>query len=124
LLVAEVGGEIAGWGSLTAWSPRGAYARTAEGSVFVDARFRRAGIGEALLVEIVEAARRAGHRVILGRIEAGNESSRRMLGRCGFRSVGVMHAVGEKFGRVLDVEVFELVLDAAPAARASNRSAR
>jgi hypothetical protein len=38
-----------------------------------------------------------------------------------FRSVGVMHAVGEKFGRVLDVESFELVIDAAPVVPATPR---
>ena len=114
LVVAELDGTVAGWASLTAWSPRGAYSRTVEGSVFVDRRFRGSGVGAALLAEIVLASRRARHRVVLGRVEAHNDVSRRMLDRAGFRSVGVMHAVGEKFGRVLDVEVFELVLDATP----------
>jgi GNAT superfamily N-acetyltransferase len=35
--------------------------------------------------------------------------------RLGFRSVGVMHEVGEKFGRVLDVEMLELLLQGATA---------
>jgi phosphinothricin acetyltransferase len=121
LFVAEVDGAVAGWASLTPWSPRGAYARTVEGSVFVDARFRGGRVGAALLAQLAEAAGRAGHRVVLGRIEARNEASRRMLARAGFRSVGVMHAVGEKFGRVLDVEIFELVIDAAPVVPASPR---
>jgi phosphinothricin acetyltransferase len=112
LFVAEHGGEIAGWSCLSQWSPRGAYARTTEGSVFVRSDRRSAGVGAALLDAIVAAARAAGHRVVLGRIEASNEASRRMLRRAGFATVGVMHAVGEKFGRVLDVEVLELVLDA------------
>ena len=99
-----------GWGCLSPWSLRGAYARTVEGSVFVHADHRRRGVGRALLVALVERARTAGHRVVLGRIEARNEPSRRMLLELGFSSVGVMHAVGEKFGRVLDVELFELVL--------------
>jgi phosphinothricin acetyltransferase len=114
LVVADIDGTIAGWACLSSWSPRGAYARTAEGSVFVGRQFRDGGLGAKLLEHIVELARARGPRVVLGRIEAANAASRRMLERCGFRSVGTMHAVGEKFGRILDVEVFEIVLDASP----------
>ena len=114
LVVAELDGTIAGWACLSPWSPRGAYVRTTEGSVFVARAFRDRGLGAQLLGRIVDLACAAGHRVVLGRIEASNAASRHMLERCGFRSVGTMHAVGEKLGRVLDVEVFEIVLDASP----------
>jgi phosphinothricin acetyltransferase len=114
LVVAEDAGEILGWACLSSWSPRGAYARTVEGSVFVDRGRRRHGLGAQLLADLVARARAARHRVILGRIESSNEASRRLLGAAGFVSVGVMHAVGEKFGKVLDVEVFEIVLDSGP----------
>jgi L-amino acid N-acyltransferase YncA len=110
LVAVEPPSTVLGWGCLSPWSPRGAYARTVEGSVFVHADHRLRGVGRALLEAIVERARAASHRVVLGRIEASNEPSRKMLFKLGFSSVGVMHAVGEKFGRVLDVELFELVL--------------
>jgi phosphinothricin acetyltransferase len=110
LIVSVDGSEVTAWGSLTAWSPRGAYRRTVEASVFVHPNHRGRGIGADLLLGIVDLARAAEHRVILGRIEAGNAASRRMLLRLGFSSIGVMHRVGEKFGRVLDVELFEMVL--------------
>jgi L-amino acid N-acyltransferase len=110
LLVAEVGGNLVGWGTLSPWSPRGGYARTVEASVFVRRGARRGGVGAALLAALIEQAQRAGHRVVLGRIEATNEASRRLVLSVGFASVGVMHRVGEKFGRVLDVEIFELML--------------
>jgi GNAT superfamily N-acetyltransferase len=42
--------------------------------------------------------------------------------RLGFRSVGVMHEVGKKFGRVLDVEVLELLLQGATAAERPDRA--
>lgn len=110
LLVAEVGGDVVGWGTLSAWSPRGGYARTVEASVFVRCDARRSGVGATLLGSLVAQARRVGHRVVLGRIEATNEPSRRLASSVGFASVGVMHEVGEKLGRVLDVELFELLL--------------
>ncbi len=110
LVVAEEKGVIVGWASLSPWSPRGAYSRTVEGSLFVAQSRRRRGIGAALTASMIERARAAGHRVVLARVETGNQPSRRLLIRGGFTPVGVMHAVGEKFGRILDIELFELVL--------------
>jgi len=110
LLVVTVDGDVVGWGTLSPWSPRGGYARTVEASVFVRQGSRHGGVGTAILESLLEHARRAGHRVVLGRIEATNEASRRLALSQGFRSVGVMHQVGDKLGRVLDVELFELVL--------------
>jgi phosphinothricin acetyltransferase len=111
VLVAEEDGEVIGWASVSPWSDRRAYARTVEGSLFVREEYRRKGVGRALHVALVEAARAAGHGVMLARIERGNVASRELLLSNGFTSVGVMHAVGEKFGKLLDVELFELRLD-------------
>jgi L-amino acid N-acyltransferase YncA len=111
ILVAEENGEIVGWASLTPWSPRGAYARTVEGSLFVRDGHRGRGVGKALTCALIEHARRAGHGVLIARAETGNEPSRSLLLDSGFQSIGVMHRVGEKFGRLLDVELFELPLD-------------
>ena len=111
LLVAEEEGELLGWASLTPWSPRGAYERTVEGSLFVRSGDRGRGVGRALNEALLKWARAAGHGVLIARIERGNEASRRLLEASGFSSVGLMHRVGEKFEKLLDVEVFELMLD-------------
>lgn len=111
ILVAEEDGEVVGWASLTPWSERGAYARTVEGSLFVRDDRRGRGVGRALHEALVARARSAGHRVLIARIERGNEASRGLLLSGGFRSIGVMHSVGEKFGDLLDVELFEMALD-------------
>jgi phosphinothricin acetyltransferase len=111
LLVAEdASAAVVGWAGLQRWSPKKGYDGAVEASIFVAADQRRRGIGGQLLQAIVARAREVGHRVILGRIEATNEPSRALLARHGFATVGVMHAVGWKFGRVLDVELVELVL--------------
>ncbi len=49
VLVADDDGVVAGWAALSPWSTRGAYARTAEASVYVDEGHRREGIGRLLL---------------------------------------------------------------------------
>jgi L-amino acid N-acyltransferase YncA len=79
--------------------------------VFVAEGHRERGVGRELLVALIDGARQARHRVILARVESTNEGSRRLARSLGFASVGVMHQVGEKFGRVLDVELFELLLE-------------
>jgi phosphinothricin acetyltransferase len=64
--------------------------------------------------------------VVVARIEACNHESRALLLRNGFRTVGIMREVGRKFGRWLDVEVFELHLgDAAnPVTQPTRRDPR
>jgi 3-hydroxybutyryl-CoA dehydrogenase len=51
-----------------------------------------------------------GMHVLLSRICTENEVSLRMTERFGFSEVGVMHEVGEKFGRMLDVAILERLL--------------
>jgi phosphinothricin acetyltransferase len=104
------GTKVLGWASLSAWSERCAYARAAENSVYVAAEARGRGVGKALLAALVARARADGLAVLLARIVEGNPASRRLHLAAGFRSIGVMHGVGEKLGRVLDVELFELPL--------------
>ncbi len=51
VLVAIDGGELVGWASIGPWSPKGAYRRTGEVSVYVDEPARGRGIGRLLLRE-------------------------------------------------------------------------
>ena len=110
LLVAETTTGIVGWASLSSWAHHGAYDRTAEGSIYVHCDHRGRGVGRSLLREIIVEARRLGHHVLIARIEASNEVSRRLHLGAGFRSVGVMREVGYKNGRYLDAELLELLL--------------
>lgn len=112
VLVAERGGEIVGWGSLGQWSPRGAYARTAEVSVYVEREHRGGGIGGALLGALIERAPRGGIAVLLARIAGDNPASIALHRSFGFETIGIQRRSGEKFGRVLDVALMDLHLDA------------
>ncbi len=109
--MAEEDGALLGWGRLSPWSPRAAYARTAEDSVYVRADARGRGVGRALLDALVARARGAGIAVLVARIAEGNPASVRLHERAGFRPVGTMRRVGEKFGRLLDVAILDLHLD-------------
>jgi phosphinothricin acetyltransferase len=115
VLVAELGGAVVGWASLSSWSERCSYAGTAEISVYVGERWRNQGIGRTLLKELTAMGPAGGLHTILARIAEGNPVSRRLHQSAGFVTVGVMHEVGYKFGRFLDVELMERILAPGPA---------
>lgn len=115
ILVADAGGgAVAGWARLTPWSPRPAYARTAEDAVYAHPAHRGRGIGRALLLALVERARASGIAVIVARIAEGNPASVALHTSVGFTPIGTMRRVGEKFGRLLDVTLMDLHLDQPP----------
>lgn len=110
VLVAEEGGAVVGWASLSPYSERCAYARTAEVSVYVHREHRGKGLGRALMTRLIEAARAAGLGVLLARIASETAASLALHRSLGFSSVGTLRRVGEKFGRILDVELLDLQL--------------
>jgi len=110
VVVAERAGRVVGYGELKPWSPRKGYARTAEVSVFVARDARGAGAGRALLGELIARGRAAGLGVLLSRIGGESAASIALHGALGFRHLCTMERVGEKHGRVLDVELFDLQL--------------
>ncbi|MBN2247284.1 MAG: N-acetyltransferase [Coriobacteriia bacterium] len=111
VLIAEIDGAIAGWGALSPYSERPAYAATAELSVYVAAPHRSQGVGRALTCALVERGRRAALHVLLARICTENEASIAMVRSLGFTDAGTMHQVGWKFERWLDVATWEYDLD-------------
>jgi L-amino acid N-acyltransferase YncA len=111
IIVAEQGGVVIGWASLSSWSPRCAYARAGEVSLYVHHEHRRRGVGRRLLRGLIARARRSGLAVLLARIERSGRASLVLHRRLGFRRIGTMRRVGEKFGRLLDVELMDLHLD-------------
>jgi phosphinothricin acetyltransferase len=111
VLVAERDGRLLGWGSLSQWSARGAYERTAEVSIYVDRRHRGEGIGRTLLGALIERAPQGGIAVLLARIAGENPASIALHESLGFGRIGIQRRSGEKFGRVLDVTLMDLHLD-------------
>ncbi|MFO0962495.1 MAG: GNAT family N-acetyltransferase [Phycisphaerales bacterium] len=109
--VAEVDGRVVGWASLTRWSDRCAYDSTAETSFYVEPASQGRGIGRALLTDLVARARAAGLHALLARITVGSEASVRLHRALGFQPVGTLREVGRKFGKLLDVEMLQLVLE-------------
>jgi L-amino acid N-acyltransferase YncA len=111
VIVAEMSGQVAGWGSLSAYHARSAYRHTVENSIYVHHRHCRCGIGSLLLGELIVRARALGHHAIIAGIDADQAASVALHTKFQFVKVGQMKQVGLKFGRWLDVIYMELMLD-------------
>jgi L-amino acid N-acyltransferase len=103
-------GGVVGFGSISPFKERPAYATTVENSVFVHVDHRGRGVGKAILAELVRLATSHGFHAMIARIVGGNEASIRTHAACGFELVGVEREVGRKFGRWLDVVEMQRLL--------------
>jgi len=110
VIVAEIGGAVVGWGSLSRYNERAAYARTVENSVYVHHDWQRRGIGGTILVELIRLAKELGHHTIIAGIDADQAASVALHARYGFKKVGHMKELGNKFDRWLDVMYMQLML--------------
>jgi phosphinothricin acetyltransferase len=110
VLVAECDGVVVGWGSLSTWNKRAAYARTVEASVYVRSDQQRRGVGRVLLVALIDRARTLGHHVLIGGACTEQAGSIALQESLGFERVACFRQVGHKFGRWLDVAYFQIVL--------------
>jgi phosphinothricin acetyltransferase len=102
--------QISGWGSLSKFRERAAYAPTVEASVYIHHDFHRRGIGRAILVDLIERARAAGYHSLIGGASADQEASVALQESLGFKRVALLKEVGYKFGQWLDVVYLQLML--------------
>jgi L-amino acid N-acyltransferase len=111
VIVAERDGAVVGWGSLHHHKARRGYRFTVENSVYVDHRHHGAGVGSALLVELIARARAAGHHSILAGVETAQTASVRLHEHHGFVKVSHLREVGYKLERWLDVVYLQRMLE-------------
>lgn len=93
--VLEIDGELAGWLTLKTFLPRCAYRNTAEVSVYVDEKFRRRGVGRALISEAIGRAPEFGITAMVGLIFAHNGPSLRLFEQVGFEKWGLLPGVAQ-----------------------------
>ena len=88
LWVAEIEGQIAAWLSFHEFIRRPAYRGAVEISIYVHEKFRRRGIGRALLQRAIAEAPRLNVRALLGYVLGHNEVSLRLFEDAGFERWG------------------------------------
>ncbi|WP_367568505.1 N-acetyltransferase family protein [Lacrimispora sp.] len=111
LIVAEENGKAVGYASLSSYRDKEAYAATVELSVYIDKDYRRRGIAGALSSAILEIAReRDDIHTVVSVITGGNEASLLLHERLGFVHCGTIREVGVKFGKLLDIENYQMMV--------------
>jgi L-amino acid N-acyltransferase len=103
--------RLLGFGTYGPFRNWPAYKYTIEHSIYVDRDYRGQGLGRLLLVELIAAARRQSFHALIGGIDALNEASIALHRRMGFELCGTIRHAGFKFGRWLDLQFYELLLD-------------
>ncbi|MCY1212346.1 Phosphinothricin N-acetyltransferase [compost metagenome] len=107
-LVAELDGEVVGYGYAAPYRPRPAYRFTAEDSVYVRDGLEGRGIGRLLLERLIQRCEQQGYRQMIAMVgDSGNLASVGLHEHLGFRRVGVLENVGFKHGRWLDCVILQ-----------------
>lgn len=121
LFVAEWGGTVLGWASISPYSERECYAGIGEASVYIGRNARFQGMGRILLQALIEAAAERGYHKLIGRLISGNHPSRALCRSLGFREVGVHERHGRLGGGWVDVLLVERLI-APPESNASTET--
>jgi len=104
-------GVLLGFGSYGTFRAWPAYKYSAEHSVYVHKAHRGKGLGRLIMQELIAAARKNDKHVLVGGIDATNAGSIALHEQLGFRHVGTLPQVGYKFGRWLDLSLYQLILE-------------
>lgn len=111
LIVAEESGKVAGYASLSEYRSKDSYRTTVELSVYVAEAFRRKGVATRLMSAILDRARADGSiHTVVSVITSGNEASLALHRRFGFEYCGSLREVGCKFGRMLSIDNYQLMV--------------
>jgi L-amino acid N-acyltransferase YncA len=110
-LVAERGGRLLGYCYASPYRLRSAYRFTLEDSIYVDAAEVGRGIGRVLLGSLLDRCTVLGYRQMVAVIGGGETwPSIRLHAALGFTRMGVLPAVGFKFGGWIDVVLMQRAL--------------
>jgi L-amino acid N-acyltransferase len=104
-------GELMGFGSYGTFRAWPAYKYTVEHSLYVGVKSRGCGIGKILLQEIISNAEAQNYHVLVGGIDSQNSISIQLHKKLNFRHAGSIRQAGFKFGRWLDLDFYQRILD-------------
>lgn len=99
---------FASWGTFRNY-PANKY--TVEHSVYVQRDHRGQGLGRALLERLIQLAQARPVHVMVGGIDATNAASIALHEQLGFTHAGTVRHAGFKFGRWLDLALYQRLLD-------------
>ena len=110
IVVADLDGEVVGFGSYGQFREKIGYQYAIEHSVYVVDHVIGKGIGSQLLTELIRLAKEQGYHVMIGAIDADNAGSIAFHEKFGFVTIGTIREVGYKFDHWLDLVFMQLIL--------------
>lgn len=109
-LVAERGGELAGYAYASSFRNRPAYQWSTEATVYVHPDHHRRGVAQVLYRELFERLRAQGYRTVVAVITLPNPGSVALHEHVGFAPTGAVARAGFKFGQWYDIGFWQLDL--------------
>ena len=109
-IVADLNGQVVGYGTYGIFRKASGYKSTVEHSLHVDANFRGQGIGSEILKELIVLARQNSVHAMVAGIDSANPQSILLHEKFGFKKVGEMPQIARKFSRWLDLTLMQLIL--------------
>ncbi|MDR0371884.1 MAG: GNAT family N-acetyltransferase [Prevotellaceae bacterium] len=109
-IVYEENERILGFACLNNFRSRAAYDITLETSIYLDKNETGKGIGTILYTGLIERAGEMNIHSLVGVISLPNEKSRELHRKFDFKFIGNLRESGMKFGRLIDVEFWQLIL--------------
>ncbi len=108
--VAEQNGEVVGYAYAGKWKARRGYRIAVEATVYVDTNRGGKGIGSALYFQLLADLKAKGIHTAIGGIALPNEASIKLHEKFGFKKVAHFKENGTKFGKLIDVGYWQLIL--------------
>jgi L-amino acid N-acyltransferase YncA len=110
-LVAERSGRALGYCYAAPYRSRSAYRFTLEDSIYIDQAEVGRGLGRALLAKLLDRCAELGYRQMVA-VVGGSDTwpSLRLHAALGFARIGVLPAVGFKFGSWVDIVLMQRAL--------------
>jgi phosphinothricin acetyltransferase len=110
LFVTEMGNTVVGYCTYGAFRDWPCYKYSIEHSLHVHSSYRGQGIGQKMLRFLIEDAKISNYHTIIGGIDSDNRASIKLHEKYGFKQIAVVCEVGYKFGRWLDLCLFQKIL--------------
>ena len=104
-------GVLVGFASYGVFRVLPAYKYTVEHAIYVHPQYVGQGLGKLLLARLIERATEQNYHTMVGVIDSQNTVSIALHEKLGFTLSGTLHQVGFKFGRWLDVVLYQKILN-------------